>query len=112
MRGNLIMKDGKINQKIRELIILCLDNIKGNINKEIIDLYLPIKIKDINIYQEENRIIFSRNNEEIADVWLDCNGYSNIEILKNITPLYGIECKSEELLELMKYRNKIILMLL
>lgn len=106
------MKDGKINPRIRELIILCMDNIKGNTNKEIIELYLPMKIKDVDIYQEENRIVFSRNSEEFADVWLDCNGYSNIEILKNITPLYGIECKNEELLELMKYRNKIILMLL
>ena len=35
-----------------------------------------------------------------------------VEILKNITPIYGIECKDDSILELMKYRNKIILMLL
>lgn len=106
------MKDEEINLKIRELILLCVDNIKGNTNKEIIELYLPMTIKGVDICQEENRIVFYRNSEEFADVWLDCNSYSNIEILKNITSLYGIEYKSDELLELMKYRNKIILMLL
>ena len=103
------MKNNKdINERLRELLIICTYNIKGLTKRKIIEKYLPLKIKNLDIYQKDNRIIFERDKEEISDIWLDCNNYSNLEILKNITPIYGIECKGDNILDLMKYRSKII----
>ena len=38
--------------------------------------------------------------------------YSNLQILNLITPIYGVECKKTGILELMKYRNNIIMTLI
>lgn len=100
------------NEKLRKLIIMCTYNIKGLTKKEEIEKLLPIKVNDVLIRIKDNTVVFERGNEEIGDVWLDTNCYSNLDILKNITPLFGIEYTGEEILELMKYRNKIILILL
>jgi hypothetical protein len=107
----------KLNKKLQDenlkkLIINCTYNIKGLTKKEIIEDLLPIKIKDMLIYVQDDRIIFEKNNSIIDDVWLDTNCYSNLEILKNITPMFGIKYTGDNLIELMKYKNKIILILL
>ena len=68
--------------------------------------------EDLYVYQKDNRIIFEKQKVEIADIWEDNGYYSNLEILKNITPTYGVECKNDNIIELMKYRSKIILTLL
>jgi hypothetical protein len=101
-----------INENLKKLIVNCTYNIKGLTKKEIIEELLPIKIEDMSIYVQDDRIIFEKNNSIIDDVWLDSNCYSNLEILKNITPMFGIEYTGDNLIELMKYRNKIILILL
>lgn len=102
-------KDDK--EKIKELIKLCIHNIKGLIPKEIVEIYLPIEIENLKIYEEGNTIIFQKEKKETVDILADGNYYSNIEILKNITPIYNIEYKGDDILNLIKYRNKVILML-
>lgn len=108
---NGMKKDGKQENKIKQLIILCSHNIKGLISKEIVEQYLPIQIQNLKIYKEGNKIIFEKENTKLADILADGNYYSNIEILKNITPIYNIEYKGDDIFNLIKYRNKIILML-
>ena len=99
------------DKKLKELIKLSAHNIKGLISKEIVEIYLPIYIENLKIYINENTIVFERAEMEKVYILEDNNYYSNIEILKNITPIYNIEYKGDDILNLMKYRNKIILML-
>ena len=49
-----------------------------------------------------------KNNKKVGEVLSDNNTYSNLEILKLITSTYGIECKGDDILNLLKYRSKII----
>lgn len=97
-------------KKLKELIMLCVHNIKGLIPKETIKYYLPIEIEEIKIYETGTKIVFEKEKER-EDILAEGNYYSNIEILRNITPIYNIEYKGDDILNLMKYRNKIILML-
>ena len=87
------------NKKLRELLIICCSNIKGLTQKKIIEKYLPMEIEDLYVYQKDNRIIFEKQKVEIADIWEDNGYYSNLEILKNITPTYGVECKNDNIIE-------------
>lgn len=103
-------KDNKY-KKIKDLIKLCTYNIKGLISKETVEIYLPIEIENLKIYAKENAIIFEKERKETVVILADGNYYSNIDILKNITPIYNIEYKGDDILNLIKYRNKIILML-
>ena len=100
-----------ISKKLRDLIILCTYNIKGMTEKEKIKLILPIRDEDISIYMEEEKIVIKKNEDIIGEVWNDEEYYSNLEILKKITPLYGITCKGNGIIDIMKYRNMIILLL-
>ncbi len=100
------------DENLRKLIIQCTYNIKGLTKRNEIEQLLPIRINNIAIKIKDDILIFERENEKIAEVWLDANCYSNLEILKNITPLFGIEYTGEEILELMKYRSKILVILL
>lgn len=99
------------DKKLKELIQLCAHNIKGLISKETVEIYLPIQIENLKIYKKGNTIVLEKEGKETVDILADGNYYSNIEILKNITPIYNIEYKGDDILNLMKYRNKIILML-
>ncbi len=107
-----VLSVNKPTGNLRELIILCNDNIKGLSRKEDIKKYLPINIDGFSIEEENNKLVFKQNNEVIKNVWIDTNCYSNLEILKVIAKIYNIEYKSEEILELIKFKNKITLMLL
>ncbi len=111
---NIACKTMKKNKddNFRKLLITCTYNIKGLTPKNIIQDFLPIKIQDLLVYIKDDVIIFEKENKKIGEIWTDTNCYSNLEILRNITPIYGIKCKDDSILELMKYRNKIILMLL
>lgn len=112
MKGkNAMKKDINQEDKIKQIIILCSHNIKGLISKEIVEQYLPIQIQDLKIYEEGNKIIFEKEKMKFTYILADGNYYSNIEILKNLTPIYNIEYKGDDILNLIKYRNKIILML-
>ena len=107
-----VLSVNKPTGNLRELIILCNDNIKGLSRREDIKKYLPIDVEDFSIEEENNKLVFKQDNEVIKNVWIDTNCYSNLEILKVIAKIYNIEFKSEEILELIKFKNKITLMLL
>lgn len=112
-RMSMNCKNSKIkDENLRNLLVTCTYNIKGLTPKKIIEEYLPIKVKNLDIYIQNDTIFIEKDNEKVAEIWTDTNCYSNLEILKNITPIFGIKCKDNSILELMKYRNKIILILL
>ena len=97
---------------LRNLIILCNNNIKGLTKREEIGQYLPIEFEGLKIEEDSNKLVFRQDNVVIKNVWIDTSCYSNLEILKVIARIYNIEFKSEEILELIKFKNKITLMLL
>ena len=97
---------------LRELIILCNQNMKGLTKREAIRQYLPIEFENIKIEEDNNKLVFKQDNVIIKNVWIDTNCYSNLEILKVIAQIYNIEFKSEEILDLIKFKNKITLMIL
>ena len=98
--------------KLRELILLCLENIKGLSRKSDIEKLLPINDDNFFIDIQDNKLIIKYNNELQGNIWLDTDCYSNLEILKLIVQIYNINLKNEEILELIKYKNKITMMLL
>lgn len=100
------------NENLKKLIILCTYNLKGITTKEQIEVLLPIQEKDLKIFKEDNKIIFQKEYKKIGEVWIEANTYSNLEILKYITPEYNIKYKSDNITDLIKYRNKIIVTLL
>lgn len=99
-------------EKLRKLLIICTYNIKGHTKQEKLNECLPLKVKNMDIYEEDNRIVFKQEGKVIDEVWKDVDSYENLEILKNITPLFSIKCSGDGILELMKYRNNIIVGLL
>ena len=98
--------------KLRKLILLCSENLKGLSRKSDIEKLLPINDDKFFIDTQDSKLIIKYNNELLGNIWLDTNCYSNLEILKVIAQIYNIEFKSEEILELIKFKNKITLMLL
>ena len=104
------MKINNIN--LRKLVILCTYNIKGLTKDEEIRRFLPIKDDEIEIYEDNNTLVFKLYGKVIKRLLKENNMYSNIQILNIITPIYGVECKKNNILELMKYRNNIIMILI
>lgn len=102
----------KPSGNLRELILLCSENLKGLSRKSDIEKLLPIKDDNFFIDTQDSKLIIKYNNELLGNIWLDTNCYSNLEILKLITQVYNISFKNEEILELVKYKNKITMMLL
>lgn len=102
----------KPSGKLRKLILLCSENLKGLSRKSDIEKLLPINDNQFFIDTQDSRLIIKYNNELLGNILLDTNCYSNLEILKLITQVYNISFKNEEILELIKYKNKITMMLL
>ena len=98
-----VLSVNKPTGNLRELIILCNDNIKGLSRREDIKKYLPIDVEDFSIEEENNKLVFKQDNEVIKNVWIDTNCYSNLEILKVIAKIYKIEYNSE-----WKYHIKVL----
>ena len=100
------------DKKLKNLIVLCTYNIKG-LTKDIeIEKCLPIKNDEIDIYEDINILVFKSKGKIIGELLKDNKMYSNLQILNLITPIYGVECKKTGILELMKYRNNIIMTLI
>lgn len=104
------MKINDIN--LRNLVILCTYNIKGLTKDGEIRNFLPIKDDKIEIYEDNNTLVFKLYGKIIKKILKENNMYSNIQILNIITPIYGVQCKKNNILELMKYRNNIIMTLI
>lgn len=97
---------------LRKLILVCLENIKGMSKAEEIESLLPIYSDNIKIEKDNNSIKIFLNNNLDKIIWKEIDCYMNLEILKSITKVYQISCISEEILDLIKYKNKVTLMLL
>lgn len=102
----------KPTDNLRKLILLCLENIKGMTKSEEIENLLPINSDHFQIEKGNNNIEIYLNNKLEKIIWKDTECYMNIEILKAITKDYGITLESEDIVSLMKYKNKVTLMLL
>lgn len=94
----------EIQKSLKELIIICAKNIKGLTKKEDIEKVLPIETENLIIRKEDKKISIYKNEEILGNVWEQFGCYSNLDILKIITKEYGIEVKSNDILELMKYK--------
>lgn len=98
----------KIKGKIRRLILKCNKDIEGYIDKEELIELLPIQEENLKIFEENNAIHIMINGQLRKRIYSLYGCYSNLDILKSIIPdLYGINLKSEQLLELMKFKYKI-----
>ncbi len=97
---------------LRKIFLICLDNIKGMTKSEEIEKLLPIKTDTVCIEKNNNSIEIFLNNKLDTIVWKDKECYMNLEILKSLTKDYNISCEGEGILDLIKYKNKIALMLL
>lgn len=110
LKGKDYMKVNDAN--LRNLIILCTYNIKGLTKDVEIKKFLPIKNDKLEIYEDSNMLIFKSQGKIVGELLKDNNMYSNMHILNFITPIYGVECKNFKILDLMKYRNNIIMTLI
>ena len=110
LKGKDYMKVNDVN--LRNLIILCTYNIKGLTKDVEIKKFLPIKNDKLEIYEDSNMLIFKSQGKIVGELLKDNNMYSNMHILNFITPIYGVECKNFKILDLMKYRNNIIMTLI
>lgn len=110
LKGKDYMKVNDVN--LRNLIILCTYNIKGLTKDVEIKKFLPIKNDKLEIYEDSNMLIFKSQGKIVGELLKDNNMYSNMHILNFITPIYGVECKNFKILNLMKYRNNIIMTLI
>lgn len=110
LKGKDYMKVNDDN--LRNLIILCTYNIKGLTTDVEIKKFLPIKNDKLEIYEDSNMLIFKSQGKIVGELLKDNNMYSNMHILNFITPIYGVECKNFKILDLMKYRNNIIMTLI
>ena len=97
----------EIEDKIKELILICTKNIKGLTKVEDINKLLPIEADGFLIIKEERKIVFYKDGKLLGSVWQEVGCYSNLDILKIITKEYGIEVKNNNILELIKYKYKI-----
>lgn len=103
----------RIKEKnLRELIIFCTYNIKGLIKDVEIRQLLPINSNGVKVYEDYNKLIVEYQNKIIGEILMENHTYSNLRILSLITPIYGINFKGTGILELMKYRNNIITILI
>ena len=90
--------------KLFELIKICSSNLKGLTKAESIDKLLPIETEKIKIQKIERKIVILNKNKILGNVWTEFGCYSNLKILKLITKEYGLEPRSERILELMRYK--------
>lgn len=97
--------------ELKELIRKCNSNIKGMSRNEEINRYLPIKEENIEIYLE-GKIMYIRNKQQTKKIYEQDDYYSNLEILKEIAKIYGVKLRSNKILDLIKFKNMIEIIIL
>ena len=63
-----VLSVNKPTGNLRELIILCNDNIKGLSRREDIKKYLPIDVEDFSIEEENNKLMEKLNDNRLYNV--------------------------------------------
>ncbi len=97
--------------ELKELIRKCNSNIKGMSRNEEINRYLPIKEENIEIYLE-GKIMYIRNKQQTKKIYEQDDYYSNLEILKEIAKIYGVKLRSNKILDLIKFKNMVEIIIL
>ena len=97
--------------ELKELIRKCNSNIKGMSRNEEINRYLPIKEENIEIYIE-GKIMYIRNKQQTKKIYEQDGYYSNLEILKEIAKIYGVKLRSNKILDLIKFKNMVEIIIL
>ncbi len=97
--------------ELKELIRKCNSNIKGMSRNEEINRYLPIKEENIEIYIE-GKIMYIRNKQQTKKIYEQDDYYSNLEILKEIAKIYGVKLRSNKILDLIKFKNMVEIIIL
>ena len=97
--------------ELKELIRKCNSNIKGMSRNEEINRYLPIKEENIEIYTE-GKIMYIRNKQQTKKIYEQDDYYSNLEILKEIAKIYGVKLRSNKILDLIKFKNMVEIIIL
>lgn len=90
--------------KLKQLIKICNNNLKGCIKNESLDKYLPIKDDKIEIYLKD-RILYIKSDKKIKKIYEQDGYFLNLEIMKEIGNLFAINLKSNKLLDLIKFKN-------
>ena len=97
--------------ELKELIRKCNSNIKGMSRNEEINRYLPIKEENIEIYIE-GKIMYIKNKQQIKKIYEQDGYYSNLEIIKEIANIYGVKLRSNKILDLIKFKNMVEIIIL
>ena len=97
--------------ELKELIRKCNSNIKGMSRNEEINRYLPIKEENIEIYLE-GKIMYIRNKQQTKKIYEKDDYYSNLEILNEIAKIYGVKLRSNKILDLIKFKNMVEIIIL
>ena len=97
--------------ELKDLIRKCNSNIKGMSRNEEINRYLPIKEENIEIYLE-GKIMYIRNKQQTKKIYEQDDYYSNLEILKEIAKIYGVKLRSNKILDLIKFKNMVEIIIL
>ncbi len=97
--------------ELKELIRKCNSNIKGMSRNEEINRYLPIKEENVEIYIE-GKIMYIRNKQQTKKIYEQDDYYSNLEILKEIAKIYGVKLRSNKILDLIKFKNMVEIIIL
>lgn len=90
--------------KLKQLIKICNNNLKGCTKNESLDKYLPIKDDKIEIYLKD-RILYIKSDKKIKKIYEHDGYFLNLEIMKEIGNLFAINLKSNKLLDLIKFKN-------
>ena len=78
---------------------------------EEINRYLPIKEENVEIYIE-GKIMYIRNKQQTKKIYEQDDYYSNLEILKEIAKIYGVKLRSNKILDLIKFKNMVEIIIL
>ena len=87
------------DENLRKLIIFCSYNIKGLIKDVEIRQLLPIKCNELEAYEDSNKLIIKHQNKIIGEILMENHTYSNLQILRLITPIYGVNSKGYGILD-------------
>lgn len=97
--------------ELKKLIMKCNSNIKGMSRNEEINRHLPIKEENIEIYIE-GKIMYIKNKQQIKKIYEQDDYYSNLEIIKEIANIYGVKLRSNKILDLIKFKNMVEIIIL
>lgn len=92
----------ELDKKSILLATNCNNNIKSFSKKETILPYLPIENEKFKIFFETNKLIFTYKGK-VSYIYLKDGYFSNLEIMKRLGYILGIELKQEDIFSITKF---------